>query len=130
MMNELTRQLFRQIKRHNQAMKKTKENRNGNGLPHAKDFKLPKRLTKDQRELIEATREAMKALKEEEVKIWQKNLSVTHRSSPIIATTLTVSFYQFFFRQLCFLNWSLRQLMKRLCRNTSVGSCCLTKINV
>ncbi len=50
-------------------MEKTKKNRNGSEkLPHAKDFKLPKRLTKDQKELIEAFREAMKALKEEEAK--------------------------------------------------------------
>ncbi len=50
-------------------MKKVTENSNGTEkLPRAKDFKLPKRLTKDQRELIEATREAMKALKEEDVK--------------------------------------------------------------
>ncbi len=49
-------------------MKKAKENRNGNELPRAKDFKMPKRLTKDQKELIEAFREAMKALKDEEAK--------------------------------------------------------------
>lgn len=54
-------------------MKKAVENRNGSEkLPHAKDFKLPKRLTKDQRELIEAFREAMKALKEEEAKYGKK----------------------------------------------------------
>ena len=53
-------------------MKKTKENQNGHGLPHAKDFKLPKRLTKDQKELIEAFREAMTALKKEEAKYGKK----------------------------------------------------------
>jgi hypothetical protein len=54
-------------------MKKETENSNGSEkLPHAKDFKLPKHLTKDQKELIEATREAMKALKEEEAKYGKK----------------------------------------------------------
>ncbi len=54
-------------------MKKALENKNGSEkLPHAKDFKLPKHLTKDQKELIEATREAMKALKEEEAKYGKK----------------------------------------------------------
>jgi hypothetical protein len=54
-------------------MKKRTENSNGSEkLPRAKDFKLPKRLTKDQKELIEATREAMKALKEEEAKYGKK----------------------------------------------------------
>ena len=41
-------------------------------LPRAKDFKLPKKLTKLQKELIEATREAMEALKEEERKYGKK----------------------------------------------------------
>lgn len=69
----MTRKLFRQSKRQNKAMKKTAENKNGSEkLPRAKDFKLPKRLTKDQKELIEATREAMKALKEEEAKYGKK----------------------------------------------------------
>ena len=53
-------------------MKKTVENQNGARLPRAKDFNLPKRLTKDQKELIEAAREAMKALKEEEAKYGKK----------------------------------------------------------
>lgn len=54
-------------------MKKASENSNGSEkLPRAKDFSLPKRLTKDQKELIEATREAMKALKEEEAKYGKK----------------------------------------------------------
>jgi hypothetical protein len=48
---------------------------NGSDLPRAKDFKLPKRLTKDQKELIEATREAMKALKEEEARYGKKDYS-------------------------------------------------------
>ncbi len=51
---------------------KEKENQNGAGLPRAKDYKLPKRLTKDQKELIEAFREAMQALKEEERKYGKK----------------------------------------------------------
>ena len=53
-------------------MKKVGKNQNGAELPRAKDFKLPKRLTKDQKELIEATREVMKALKEEEAKYGKK----------------------------------------------------------
>jgi len=53
-------------------MKKEARNSNGSDLPRAKDFKLPKRLTKEQKELIEATREAMKALKEEEAKYGKK----------------------------------------------------------
>lgn len=56
-------------------MKKKIEKQNGNRLPRASDFKLPKRLTKDQKELIEATREAMKALKEEEAKYGKKDYS-------------------------------------------------------
>ncbi|MCY7344707.1 MAG: hypothetical protein LH614_00655 [Pyrinomonadaceae bacterium] len=72
MINKLTRQLFRRAERQKRVMKKTKENQNGANLPHAKDFKLPKRLTKDQKELIEATRQAMKALKEEESKYGKK----------------------------------------------------------
>jgi hypothetical protein len=48
---------------------------NGSDLPRAKDFKLPKRLTKDQKELIEATREAMKALKDEEARYGKKDYS-------------------------------------------------------
>jgi len=55
-------------------MKKTIKNSNGSEkLPRASDFKLPKRLTKNQKELIEATREALKALKEEEAKYGKKN---------------------------------------------------------
>jgi len=54
-------------------MKKTVKDSNGSEkLPRAKDFKLPKRLTKDQKELIEATREALKALIEEEAKYGKK----------------------------------------------------------
>ena len=54
-------------------MKKATENSNGTEkLPRAKDFKLPKRLTKNQKELIEAFREAMKALKDEEAKYGKK----------------------------------------------------------
>ncbi len=56
-------------------MKKVTKNSNGsNGdLPRAKDFKLPEKLTKDQLDLIEATREAMKALKAEEAKYGKKS---------------------------------------------------------
>lgn len=56
------------------AKKKTDQNTNGNGLrdhshpPRLKDLKQPKRPTKLQKELKEATREALKALKEEEQK--------------------------------------------------------------
>lgn len=54
-------------------MKKAIENSNGTEkLPRAKDFKLPKRLTKDQKELIEAFREAMDAMKKEEAKYGKK----------------------------------------------------------
>ncbi len=53
-------------------MKKAEKNQNGSDLPRAKDFKLPKRLTKDQKELRRAFREAMAALKEEEVKYGKK----------------------------------------------------------
>ncbi len=49
-------------------MKKTEKKSNGADLPRAKDFKLPKRFIKDQKDLIEAFREAMKALKDEEAK--------------------------------------------------------------
>ncbi|MEJ7849708.1 MAG: hypothetical protein WKF92_16610 [Pyrinomonadaceae bacterium] len=59
-------------------MKKVEKNQNGNGkdkLPRAKDFTLPKRLTKDQKELIDAFREAMGALKEEEAKYGKKDFS-------------------------------------------------------
>lgn len=56
-------------------MKKAEKNQNGNDLPRAKDFKNPKRLTKDQKELIEATREAMKAFKEEEAIYGKKTYS-------------------------------------------------------
>lgn len=60
------------------VMKKERDNseRNGSELPRAKDFKLPKRLTKDQKELLEAFREAMKALKEEEAKYGKKDYSL------------------------------------------------------
>lgn len=58
-------------------MRKAVENKNdAEELPRAKDFKLPKRLTKDQKELIEAAREAMKALKEEEAKYGKKDYSI------------------------------------------------------
>ncbi len=47
-------------------------NQNGSQLPRAKDFKMPKDLTKEQKESLEAFREAMKALKEEERKYGKK----------------------------------------------------------
>ena len=72
MINKLTRQLFRQNERLKRVMKKTTENQNGASLPRAKDFKLPKRLTKNQKELIESFREAMTALKKEEAKYGKK----------------------------------------------------------
>lgn len=54
-------------------MEKSKNgNKNGSHLPRAKDFKLPKKLTKKQKELIDAFREAMQALKEEEEKHGKK----------------------------------------------------------
>ncbi len=58
------------------TVKKNQEN--GNGFerpPHYTDYLNPKRLTKAQKELIEATREAMKALKEEEAKYGKKDYS-------------------------------------------------------
>ena len=57
------------------AMKKEQENKNGNFAPRARDYKNPKRLTKLQKELVEATREAMKAFKEEEAKYGKKDFS-------------------------------------------------------
>ncbi len=61
------------------ANKNNKNHTNSNGtndLPRAKDFKLPKRLTKNQKELIEASRVAMEALKEEERKYGKKDFFV------------------------------------------------------
>ena len=52
----------------------TKPAQNGNGLrdyshlPRAKDFKQPEELSELQKELKKATREALKALEEEEKK--------------------------------------------------------------
>ncbi len=54
--------------------KKKETTQNGNGLrdyshlPRAKDFKKPEKLTELQKELRKATREALKALEEEEKK--------------------------------------------------------------
>lgn len=54
-------------------MEKSKNgNKNASHLPRAKDFKLPEKLTKEQQESLEAFREAMKALKEEEKKYGKK----------------------------------------------------------
>ena len=55
--------------------KKLEKNGNETRLPHWTDFKNPKRLTKDQKELLEAFREAMVALKEEERKYGKKDYS-------------------------------------------------------
>lgn len=54
-------------------MEKAKNgNKNGSQIPRAKDFKMPEKLTKEQQESLEAFREAMKALKEEEAKYGKK----------------------------------------------------------
>lgn len=53
-------------------------NANGNGsldyshLPRARDFKLPEKISPELRELMDATREAMEALKSEEEKYGKK----------------------------------------------------------
>lgn len=52
--------------------KQTNTNGNGSKLPRAKDFKMPEKLTKEQEESLEAFREAMKALKDEEAKYGKK----------------------------------------------------------
>ena len=47
----------------------TKKLQNGNGkIPNYKDFPPPKRLTADQKELLEATREVVKMMDENEKK--------------------------------------------------------------
>ena len=43
--------------------------------PRARDYKNPKRLTKLQKELVEATRDAMRAFKDEEAKYGKKDFS-------------------------------------------------------
>ncbi len=54
--------------------KKEKKSQDTNGargyshLPRARDFKLPKKISPELKELIEATREAMEALQHEEDK--------------------------------------------------------------
>ncbi len=55
--------------------KEIEKNGGKDDLPRWKDFKIPKRLTKDQKELREAFREAMAALKEEEAKYGKKDYS-------------------------------------------------------
>lgn len=52
-------------------MKNDTKKANGK-LPTAKDFPLPKRLTAEQKELLKATREAMKALKAEKEKYGER----------------------------------------------------------
>ena len=53
--------------------KKVEKNNNQNGYrPRAKDFSNPKNLTKEEQESLDAFREAMKALKEEERKYGKK----------------------------------------------------------
>ncbi len=62
------------------AMKKkeTKENQETNGsrdyshLPRARDFKLPKKISPELKAAMEATREAMEALRLEEEKYGKK----------------------------------------------------------
>lgn len=61
-------------------MKKATKNLDNNGSepkwpPHYTDYLNPTRLTQSQKELIEATREAMKTLKEEEAKYGKKDFS-------------------------------------------------------
>ena len=54
--------------------KKSQENQNGSGardyshLPRARDFKLPKKISPELKEAMEATRGAMEALRQEEEK--------------------------------------------------------------
>jgi hypothetical protein len=77
MMKEQDAQTFRVWSASKQRDEKSVENKNGvEELPRAKDFKLPKRLTKDQKELLEAFREATQALKEEEAKYGKKDYSI------------------------------------------------------
>lgn len=58
--------------------KDTSKNGNQNGkrdyshLPRARDFKLPKKITPELKELMDATREAMEALQLEEEKYGKK----------------------------------------------------------
>jgi hypothetical protein len=58
--------------------KKKRENQTTNGardfshLPRARDFKLPDEITPELKELLEATREAMEALRLEEEKYGKK----------------------------------------------------------
>lgn len=58
--------------------KSSDSNGNQNGtrdyshLPRARDFKLPKKLSPELKELMKATREAMKALQYEEEKYGKK----------------------------------------------------------
>lgn len=55
-------------------MKKKETDKNGNAardyshLPRARDFKLPEKISPELKELMEATREAMEALRLEEEK--------------------------------------------------------------
>ena len=59
--------------------KKLQENENGNGtrnyshLPRARDFKLPKKISPELKEAMEATREAMEALRLEEEKYGKRS---------------------------------------------------------
>ena len=55
--------------------KKLEKNGNKNKVPHWTDFVTTKPLTKAQKELREAFREAMIALKEEEAKYGKKDYS-------------------------------------------------------
>jgi hypothetical protein len=53
------------------ALKQPKTDTNGH-LPTAKDFVNPKNISKAEKESLDAFREAMKALKEEEAKYGKK----------------------------------------------------------
>ncbi len=55
--------------------KKIEKNGKSDDLPRWTDFKNPKRLNKAQKELREAFREAMAALKKEEAKYGKKDYS-------------------------------------------------------
>jgi len=51
-----------------QKIENTNGTRDYTHLPRARDFKLPKKLTPELKELIKATHEAMEALREHEEK--------------------------------------------------------------
>ena len=55
-----------------QKNQETNGKRDYSHLPRARDFKLPKKISPELKELLEATREAMEALREEEEKYGKK----------------------------------------------------------